>query len=266
MAARDSLLHDLGYDSEVISSNVGDALRQVVNLTLRDQDRALAIIGHPAVEQWLAETESAGLLVHGNGRRHDPISAASVASALLVNSFANTLNFMTMCWFCGSHIYGRNGNASGMMRSLVCQVLSNSSFKYDLDLGSGIDGQDISKLLDLFKKLLRQLPDRTVVVCIIDGISYYESHLQRDDICKSIRKIVKLMRDEDLIVKLFITSATRTSYIHRIPEIADRLVIVEIPLHISENRHGFSHSAVVASTEEKVRVLAEELDKGGRAA
>ena len=223
------------------------------SLNIKDQDRATAIIVDRCINQWIIETESAALLVHGNGRRHDPISPTSVASAVLVSLFKNQLHFITIQWFCGTYKTGPNGNARGMMRSLVCQMLSGASFIYDFELQSSIDGGDLGELLKLFKKLVRRLPARSVVICIIDGISWYEERRLRDDTLKSLRKIVKLMKAEELILKLLLTSPMRTSYILQDPVLAREIKVVEVPEHISGVKQGFDHRTVAEGTEGQIR-------------
>lgn len=222
------------------------------SLNVKDQDRAAAIIVDPFINQWIVETDSAALLVHGNCRRHDPISPTSVASAVLVSLFKNQLHFITIQWFCGTYKTGPNGNARGMMRSLICQMLSGASFIYDFELQSSIDGEDLGELLKLFKKLVRRLPARSVVICIIDGISWYEERRLRDDTLRCLRKIVKLMKAEELILKLLLTSPTRTSYILE-PALARDIKVVEIPEHISGVKQGFDHRTVAEGTEGKIR-------------
>lgn len=228
-------------------------IQQGSSLNIKDQDRATAIITDPVVSQWIVQTESAALLVHGNGRRHEPISSTSVASAVLVGLFKNQLHFITLRWFCGMYRTGPDGNARGMMRSLVCQMLSGASFIYDFELQSSIDGEDLGELLKLFKKLARGLPARSVVICIVDGISWYEDRRLRDDTFKSLRNIVKLMKAEELILKLLLTSPMRTSYILQESTMAEDIQVLEIPEHISGAKQGFDHRTVAEATEERIR-------------
>ena len=234
------------------------------SLNIKDQDRATAIMVDPSINRWIVETESAALLVHGNCRRHEPISPTSVASAVLVSLFKNQLHFITLQWFCGTYKTGPNGNARGMMRSLVCQMLSGASFIYDFELPSSIDGEDMGELLKLFKKLVRRLPAGSVVICIIDGISWYEDRRLRDDTFRSLRKIVKLMKVEELILKLLLTSPTRTSYIVREPALAGEIKVVEIPEHISGVKQGFDHRTVAEGTEGHIRKFSASSESGFR--
>ena len=234
----------------MISRHVEYMIQQGSSLSIKDQDRAKAIIVDPIISQWIIQTESAALLVHGNGKWHEPISPTSVASAMLVSLFKNQLHFITLHHACKK---GPDGNARGMMRSLVCQMLGGASFIYDFELQSSIDGEDLGELLKLFKKLVRGLPARSVVLCIVDGISWYEDRRLRDDTFKSLRNIVKLMKAEELILKLLLTSPTRTSYILQEPALAEDIQVVEIPEHINGSKQGFDHRTVAEATEERIR-------------
>ena len=237
----------------MISRNVEYTIQQGSSLNIKDQDRATAIVVDPSLCQWIVQTESAALLVHGNGRRHEPITPTSVASAVLVSLFKNQLHFITLHWFCGTYKTGPDGNAIGMMRSLVCQMLSGASFINDSELQSSIDGEDLGEILKLFKKLVRGLPARSVVICIIDGISWYEDRRLRDDTFKCLRNIVKLMKAEELILKILLTSPIRTNYILREPALAEHIQVVEIPEHISGEKQGFDHRTAVEATGEQIR-------------
>lgn len=212
------------------------------------------------MEEWMVEPQFGPLLVHANSRRHEPISPASVACAMLVHIFSNTkvdktLPFIPLYWFCGSHIRGPNHGSLSLMRSLICQLLVANPFEHSFKQIKNFDGQDLRNLLNMFTNLLHQLPERIAVVCIIDGISYYEDSHLRDDTIKIIRKLVKLSKAEAPIFKLLISSPTRTSHIHGEPGIGKYIRVVEIPQHVTGAKQGFNHRAMVMETEQKARKL-----------
>ena len=91
------------------------------------------------------------------------------------------------------------------------------------------------------------------MICIVDGFPWYEDRRLRDDTFKSLRNIVKLMKAEELILKLLLTSPTRTSYILREPALAEDIQVVEIPEHISGAKQGLDHRTVAEATEERIR-------------
>ncbi|KAL2045045.1 hypothetical protein N7G274_002820 [Stereocaulon virgatum] len=262
LVVRETLLLALSHDSDALARDVEDPLCQLSTLPLADQDRAAAIIGHPDVDKWLTECESGAILVHGNCRRHDGICPTSVVSALLVSIFSKMPTFITLYWFCGSHIREPDGNALGMMRSLICQLLNLSDFDFEVEKEHKFDGKDLPKLLSLFKNLLQQLPNEFGVVCVIDAISYYEDMSKCEDTCETISKMLKYMKVEAPILKIFITSPTRTGRINHNSSILKRLLVIDIPTNVNGRKQGFNHRLTVASTEEKVWKLHEDLERG----
>lgn len=261
LEARRSLLEHLGHNHGSINEDVEAVLRQIARFHLVDQDRVVAITKHPQVEEWLVSPDSGALLVQAHCRRHDAISPASAASAMLVHILSSTMSFVTLHWFCGLHISGPDSGASAMMRNFICQLLSNPHLRSHPKCPRQMGEQDCRSLLKLFSNLVRQLPERTIIICAIDGVSYYEGDNQRRDFYKSIRKIVNLIRTEPLVFKLFMTSPIRTSYVHQKPNIGRHLTVVELPEHLGGGKQGFNHRVVTNSTERTARRLSEGLKK-----
>lgn len=259
--AREALLSALSFDSHAIRRDVEDALRQVASIPLVDQDRTAAIIQHKFTDRWLHDTDSGALLVHGNCRRHDGICPTTIASALLISLFAKFHNFITLYWFCGSHANGPNCNALGMIQSLTCQLLTLPTVEFTLEKQHKSDLKYLKKILSLFKKLLQQVPTSTVVFCIIDGISYYEGEHHHRDTCRTIRRLVRLTRaggEGDPVLKLLITSPTRTSHVHRESGVEGRVEVIDMPSRVDGAKQGFDQS-VVTATEQEVRRLSTSL-------
>lgn len=235
----------------------------MIAIPLLDQDRTTAIIQHESTDKWLTDADSGALLIHGNCRRHDGICPTTIASALLVSFFAKFRNFITLYWFCGSHINGPGCDALGMVQSLICQLLSLPALECTLEKQHKSDIKDLKKMLELLKKLLRQLPSGTVVVCIIDGISYYEGEHQHRDTCRTIRRLVRLTRAGEPVLKLLITSPTRTMHVHRESGVEGRVDVIDMPSRVNGAKQGFDQ-LVVAATEQKVRRLSNSFENVGK--
>ena len=252
------MLSLLSFDNDAIRRDVEDALREVTAIPLVDQDRTTAIIKHESTERWLIGSDSGALLVHGNCRRHDGICPTTIASALMISLFVKFRSFITLYWFCGSHFNGPNCNALGMVHSLICQLLSHSTLDFTLEKQHKSDTKDLKKMLKLLKKLLQQVPKDTLMVCIIDGISYYEGeHLHRDT-CRTIRRLVRLTRAGEPVLKLLITSPTRTIHVHRDSGVEERVDVIDMPSRVDGAKQGFDQ-LVVTDTEQKVRRLSTSL-------
>ncbi len=223
--------------------NVDDALHGLNAFSLSDQDRVAAIIEHDAVQDWLLDLDSQAILVHGNCRRDEIVSPTSAATAMLIRELFDkflekTSKVIILYWFCGLNIHNPHGNILAMVRSFICQLVS-APFTVDIKSHGQVRNDDIEALLDLFLTLLRQLPEGTVVVCFIDGISFYEGDEQQSDTCKVISQLSRMVKSQRIILKLFMTSAKRTSYLLEESTIAKRVEVVEIPQRINGLKQGF---------------------------
>lgn len=254
----------LGFNNDDLLHDVESALVRLTSLTLGDQDRAEAFIQHDVVQDWILDPRLGAILVHGNGRRPDAISPMSVSCAMLIHIYSRKLPFPTLYWFCGLHSKGPHGNPLGMVKSLICQLLCSTCCELSPEDQCDPDKWDLKQLLKLFVRLLQESSGANPIVCIIDGISYYESRHQSHDTCKIIRKLAKLAKVSSPMFKLLITSPIRTNRIHREPKIADRLMMVEVPVHISGSKQGINHSEVVSSTVGRARKMSETLRAGGK--
>lgn len=232
-------------------------------MTIGDQDRVGAIIQHQQVQDWLLNPQFGALLVHGNGRRHDPVSPTSVACALLIHVFSKKPSekpfFPTLYWFCGLHNHGPGGSPLGMLRSLICQLLCLSCCKCSVDDQIGLDTQNLRKLLKLFQRLLQRSTAVTPVVCILDGISFYESRHQNGNTGKIVRELAKIAESNPPVLILLLSSPQETSYISREPEIARSLTVTEVPHHVSGTKQGFDKRQIMLSAERRARKLSESL-------
>ena len=231
-------------------------------MTLNDQDRVAAIIRHQEVQDWLLDPLYGGLLIHGNGRRHDPLAPTSVASALLVHLFSRKFHFPTLYWFCGLHNSGPNGNALGMLRGLICQFLCLSCCTCSSRDQDKADTQDLEKLLKLFRRLLRQSTPKFPVVCILDGLSYYEGRHQSETLGIIVIEFANLANCEQPKLILHMKSAMRTSYLSQVPAITRNFTVAEVPDHIDGLRLGLNSVELVADTEARAKGLLEHLLNG----
>lgn len=221
-------------------------------MTLGDQDRAVAIIEHQAVENWLLDTRAAALLVHGNGRRHDPIAPTSVACALLIHVFSKKLHFPTLYWYCGLHSSGSRSNPISMLKNLICQLLSLSCCKCSVDDQTHFDTQDFEDLMRLFVRLIRRSSVNVPIVCVLDGISFYEARHQRKETSRLVDELADLATSDPSVLLLLVTSPLRTIYVAHQSHKAQRFTVAEIPYHVSGAKQGLNLGPIIDSTERKM--------------
>lgn len=69
----------------------------------------------------------------------------------------------------------------------------------------------------MFKWLVHQLPEGVVLVCMIDGVVYYERPWFQDGLELVLVAILKMSEDQttQAIVKVLLTSPTRTTEVRR---------------------------------------------------
>ncbi|KAI4128129.1 MAG: hypothetical protein LQ341_006711, partial [Variospora aurantia] len=226
----------------------------------RDQDRVETVIQDPALQTWLLNPRFGALLVHGNGRRHDAMAPTSVACALLIHVFSKKLHFPTLYWFCGLHASGLHGNPLGMLRGLISQLLCLSCCRCSPDDQDGLDTQDVKKLLRLFQELLRRSVSQLPVICILDGLSFYETRHQSDGLGKIVKELADVARSDPPRLILLLTSPIRTNFVSVQREIAERLTVAEIPDHVSGAKQGLNSRRIMSFTEKRARRLSESLE------
>lgn len=138
-------------------------------------------------------------------------------------------NYIPLMFFCGCHVEPEDGNvgAAAMMKSLIAQLLRQLPFE-SLTLDKSVDldclsesNCSISKLCDLFVWLVhQQLSREYTLVCMIDGIGFYETDEFEADVVVVMKMLLRLSEealkeddDEGLLrgdVKVLITTPFTT--------------------------------------------------------
>lgn len=260
--ARKSLLAQFEPDRDDPMHDMEVVLSHVSSMTLGDQDRIGAVIRHDAVDQWLPNPLFGALLIHANCRRHDPISPASIACAIFIHVFSKRLRFPTLYWFCGMHSDGTRRNPLAMLQSLICQLLCLSCCRCSKDDLLALDTQNFKKLLWLFGRLVRRSSAAGPIVCILDGISFYEGRHQRDTTAQLIGYLADLAQANPPTLHFLVASPMRTTYFSRLPEIQQSLLITEVPDRISGPKEGVDSCHIISSIENRVRKMSESLGSG----
>ncbi|KAI1748401.1 hypothetical protein F4782DRAFT_534505 [Xylaria castorea] len=178
-----SRLHIPNFDEtdlQHILHNAGDTI-------LEDRDRAEQVLATQHFRAWIVSPNSAKLLVHGDfadtAAANRPVSPFSVLCATVVKALRLSVaegKVISLVFFCGCHL--ANGEYSGggaMMRSLIAQLLRQfPAVSIESDPGvviQEVERGDLKQLCALFVYLVRRLPARMTVFCLIDGINECES-------------------------------------------------------------------------------------------
>lgn len=218
-------------------------------------------------KEWLTSRHSEVLFVNGNSDTSNRYSPISFACGLMVSSLVNFPSTIILSYFCALHTVSSDPETGSrmMLANLVCQLLE----KYqDFDLSfleaeqkSDLQAHEVDTLCNLFKDLLRQLPEGQLAFCMIDGISYYEYHDRRDDTCQVLAMLVALTEDEKLnaVFKLMISSPTRSRHASKTVNSKD---VYTLPETVEHTNQEFNSLAFGKRTKNQVRGVEKKLQSG----
>ena len=187
------------------------------------------------------------LLVDGHDTR-GRVSAMSVFCSMLVQALGDIQKQLaaprtqsTVLFFtCGAHTQQEDilAGPCGIVRSLVGQLLVfwpgqalDLSFMDEADtLLSDVQENRIEALCYLFQELLRQLPSESVVYCVIDGLSTYETRYlnRKDDLGYLVEALRDLTSDPMYeavgpVLKVLLASADKSTDVYRLVPSEDRV-------------------------------------------
>lgn len=116
--------------------------------------------------------------------------------------------------FCGLHKTSNDdlNGPSGLLRGLLAQLVNLHAFRIGFTNNAEyheLQRFDTMRLCALFAELIMDLPPGFVLVCIIDGVSLYETADWAEDLCKVLETFNSLTRDPNVcaIFKVLATSA-----------------------------------------------------------
>ncbi|KAI0183770.1 hypothetical protein EV127DRAFT_446185 [Xylaria flabelliformis] len=167
-------------DLQYILHNAGETI-------LEDRDRAEQVLATQHFRAWIVSPGSAKLLVHGDftntAAANRPVSPFSVLCATVVKVLRLSVaegKTISLVFFCGRHLVDDEYNGGGaMIRSLIAQLLRQfPAASIESDQGvvmQEVERGDVTQLCALFVYLVRRLPARMTVFCLIDGINQYEN-------------------------------------------------------------------------------------------
>jgi hypothetical protein len=182
---------------------------------------------------WVEAEVSTVLVINGNANRVDRKSALSFVCARLVYALDNIRSppesgrrvvhpdIVTLHFFCGQHDTGDESweSPAGIVNSLLAQLLTQCrdvEMNWTAVLSSKVDSGSVKEVFDRFKIVMKLLPVRTTVFCVIDGISFYiNKHETEMDSKWLVNKLLRLTRrltpHKHATLKLLLTAPT---YLH----------------------------------------------------
>ncbi len=244
-------------EAETATRDASILLHIVDNLSSGSQDRAVALISSPVLQEWLTSTISLSLIVNGQmfsseeEIRQSPLSyfcAKLVDSILPPSTSSQTPKFravFVLRWFCGEHTnfydYGPGktdydahppGMLSNMLVQLIVQLLECPSLPQLSHLSIPNNDPQLSELCDLFKLLVEALPRGSILFIVIDAISYYEDEERREECMEVLSTLMEMTRGgpgfaSECLIKLLVTSPLRSRCVQDLFEDSETLNLDE---------------------------------------
>lgn len=222
------MLDNLQYDPDIVLTDTEVCLRLGAALDDVGKARAAALVCNPEFKDFMTKTASSStLLVNGNEDASDAegVSPLSPVAARLaqISEQNETTESLTLRYFCAEHSpYGREHQESSptekMMASLTGQLVSHMlSRSVDVDLSflgtkdwAVLEKLDLKVMCSVFSKLVKQLPSKTILFCILDELAFYETGMPNHDMDTLIRRLVRLVDAcDEIVFKLLVTCRGR---------------------------------------------------------
>lgn len=174
------------------------------------------------VRQLLHSPESGIVLVNGCSDRsqNTKISPITHVCANLTHALRRTAGSnVVLAFFCGQHSTDDLVGPQGLMRSLVAHlVLSMVQNDYISDLEpiwfsavqGNIDELSFQDICELFYHLMEIIPNEVKVYCVVDGISYYERPMWKENYDIMMKCFSSIIANKAIVAifKLLLTSPT----------------------------------------------------------
>ncbi|KAI0157022.1 hypothetical protein GGR57DRAFT_78043 [Xylariaceae sp. FL1272] len=223
------LLALLKHDPRFASIDVDDCLRRGQAIVEASKARGASMVQHSKFKEFMAEyLASSSLLVNGNAdlAHAEDLSPLSLIAANLVRISESMENpaqpVFVVKFFCSHHRpFAQQYDAplpTVLMMSLLGQLIEQMTEKdIGIDLSSlktsdwlKLDSLNLKALCDLFRDLTLQLPEKAVLLCVIDEIGLYEIQSLEKETNTIIRRLTRLVKKhEDLVFKLLLTCQSR---------------------------------------------------------
>lgn len=217
------LLELLQFDPQIIGRDITTCFQQDWLLDNQGEARVAAMIRNKRFKTHVEANCSTSLLVNGRidlaaAEGPSPLSFVVAKLASISEDIGSTF---VVTYFCGQHrpIYPSElSPALRMMVSLVGQLVTQMierNSEIDLSFLTQVGWQQVAKrklsiLCTIFRELTNQLPANSILLCLLDEISQYETTLYERDTDVVLRKLTRLVSKHDRVIfKLLVTCQSR---------------------------------------------------------
>jgi hypothetical protein len=107
---------------------------------------------------------------------------------------------------------------------------------------SAFNPDDPNHVLKLFCRIIKQQLEKCPVICVLDGLTFYEDRDRFEDLCDLMRELTSLVDDglsEQYILKILATSSTRSSYGDKRSRLSPQ-EILDVPEYVDGANRGIS--------------------------
>lgn len=219
------VLKVIQYDPHVIEADLERSTGLGERLEEGDKARAAAMIRHNEYKARMVETSaSTSLLVNGRAdlAAADSTSPLTYVAGSLVHASRDTGSIYVVAYFCYFHRpsfeHSTEASSVGVVASFVGQLLSqmlDQGVQMDLSFLEPRDWRRLENMkLDMLWKVLRQLisqlPEESVLICVIDEIARYETSALCQGTEQVVRRLTRLVRNtEPIVFRLLLTCHDR---------------------------------------------------------
>ncbi|KAF5572063.1 hypothetical protein FPANT_13377 [Fusarium pseudoanthophilum] len=209
--AKQRFLGCLNYNPEVLAQDIASILSFNYQVSGNERARVAAMLRHDRFQTFMRETQtSTRLLVNGRGDLSaregvSPFSVVMAEMARMSNTgLTGSAPVFILKYFCSehqpSHPSDPLASAVGMMASilgqLICQM-TDKGLAVDLSFISDskwrkLERLELQTLCTVFKRVVDQIPQGGVVLCIIDEVSVYETSRLGEETEIAVKKLGQL--------------------------------------------------------------------------
>lgn len=223
-----ALLETLQYDPDIVLTDIDTCLRLGNVMDDDARGKASSLIKNSTFKAFMTDNRSSSsLLVNGNEdlSNAEGLSPLSLVVARLARISEHTESTcgLALSYFCAEHgPYGTDNRistpAGSMMASLTGQLITHMlSRSIEIDLSplepkiwAAMKKQNLGVLCSVFYELVKQLPSKTVLLCILDEVALYETGVPQRDLDIVVRRLVRLVEGcDEIIFKILVTCRGR---------------------------------------------------------
>lgn len=152
----------------------------------------------------------------------------------------------------------------GAIESLVVQLMSRSNewslTSLDKEALKRLKAGGLETLCGLFRLLVEQLPETTLLFLVIDGINLYERVQRRQGFLKALKEVMKIIDDcQQSVIKLLLTCHGRSSFVR---DYVDRDDVLTVPFDVDGDGQGWSEQSWKWGVGKDVKELGNAAVKG----